>query len=227
MAAVMVFCGLFSDGAMLTANAAKGDFSIKLDGDSAEWDFIKKSQVDSGGFAQVAAFTKDGNLYILREMSDMSQYGQDELYLDTDGDCANGYLLNGTDYLLQGSGLYAYNGTGGGWGWDTSNNQPFESKFSEDKSVGEYKIPLSSLGNPAQDVVIRVKVQTTYGNEPVYSTTFADVMSFDAAYQEDDSTPIKDVTFTPNGQLQSLTDATMEGGVVGTLSAQGGTGAAC
>lgn len=224
MAAVMVVTGLFSDGAMLTANAAKDDFGITLDGDSVEWDFIQKSLVDASGFAQVAAFTKDGNLYILREMSDMSQYGQDELYIDTDGDSTNGYILNGSDYLLQGSGLYAYNGTGGGWGWDTSNNQPFESKFSEDKSVGEYKIPLSSLGNPADDIVIKVKVQTTYGNEPVHTTTFLEVNTFDKAYQEDDSEPIKNVSFTSNGELKAITDATMEGGVVGTLSAEGGNG---
>ena len=106
MAAIMVANCLFSNDAMLTANAASADFGITLDGDSVEWDFIKKTQVDSGGFAQVAAFTKDGNLYILREMSDMSQYGQDELYIDTDGDSKNGYLLNGSDYLLQGSGFF-------------------------------------------------------------------------------------------------------------------------
>lgn len=209
---------------MFAVNAAKEDFCITLDGDSSEWDNIKKNQVDSGGFAQVAAFKKDGDLYILREMSDMSQYGQDELYIDTDGDSTNGYILNGSDYLLQGSGLYKYNGTGGGWGWDTTNVQPFESTFSEDKSVGEYKIPLSSLGNPAEDIVIRVKIQTTYGNEPVYSTTFANVMTFDEAYQEDNSAPIADVAFTPNGELKSITDATMEGGTVGILSAEGGTG---
>ena len=224
MAAIMVANCLFSNDAMLTANAASADFGITLDGDSVEWDFIKKNQVDSGGFAQVAAFTKDVDLYILREMSDMSQYGQDELYIDTDGDSTNGYLLNGSDYLLQGSGLYAYNGTGGGWGWDTSNNEPFTVKFSEDKSVGEYKIPLSSLGNPASNVTIKVKIQTTYGNEPVHTTTFADVMTFEQAYQEDDSAPIQNVAFTSNGDLKALTDATMEGGVVGTLSAEGGTG---
>ena len=224
MAAILVVNGLFSNDALLTVNAAEKEFSITLDGDSSEWDFIKKTQVDSGGFAQVAAFKKDGNLYILREMSDMSQYGQDELYIDTDGDSKNGYILNGSDYLLQGSGLYAYNGTGGGWGWDTSNNQPFEVKFSEDKSVGEYKIPLSSLGSPAENIVIKVKVQTTYGNEPVYSTSFANVMTFEEAYQEDSSAPIQDVTFTPNGDLKAITDVTMEGGTVGTLSAAGGTG---
>ena len=44
LAIILVANGLFSNGALLTADAAKEDFSITLDGDSSEWDFIKKTR---------------------------------------------------------------------------------------------------------------------------------------------------------------------------------------
>ena len=82
MAAILVVNGLFSNGAMLMANAAAEDFSVTLDGDSSEWDYIQKIQVDTGGFAQVAAFKTEDSLYIMRELADNQTQNIDQVRKD-------------------------------------------------------------------------------------------------------------------------------------------------
>ena len=58
------------------------DLQIAIDGDTKDWDHIRKFVVDEDGFSQAAAFVTDDYLYVLRELSDVTGYGSDHLYID-------------------------------------------------------------------------------------------------------------------------------------------------
>lgn len=199
---------------------------IVLDGGTNDWDYIEKYLRDQGGFAAVAAFTTDDALYVLRDLSDVNGYAQDQMYIDADGDTTNGYADLGIDYLLQGSNLYTYTGIAGAWGWGGGN--PFEVKMTADKVVAEYKIPLSSLGNPTGKIRINIGAVksdwTMLASYPTASTTLIEVPALEEVYTESDSSVISDFTFTASSNMMALTENTMEGGTVGTFSAQGGDG---
>lgn len=207
-------------------NVPNADEIIVLDGEANDWDFIEKFLRDENGFASVAAFTTDDALYVLRDLSNLDDYAQDQMYIDADGDEKNGLNYGGIDYLLQGSSLYVYNGLGGSWGWGATS--PFDVKMSSDKAVAEYKIPLSSLGNPTGKVKINIGVVNSnwsvVAGYPSTSTNLAEVPRLEEVYIESDSEVISDFTFTPSDNLDAITQNTMAGGTVGTFSAKGGDG---
>jgi len=221
LSVTLVF-GMFSNVSIVKA----ADSCITIDGETNDWDYIGKYATDEGGFAQVAAFTTDDALYILRDLSDVTGYANDQIFIDADGDTTNGYAGYGIDYMLQGTTLYYYSGIAGAWGWGGS--QPYEVKFSGDKVVGEYRIPLSSIGNPKGKVRVNIGAVksdwTMLACYPAVSTSLAEVPTYDEIYTESTAEPIRNFALNPAEDLKAITTNTMAGGTVGTFSAEGGDG---
>lgn len=228
---VVMVAGVLSGNMTIRAQAEDlklpdGDTIITLDGDTNDWDFIDKFLRDDGGFASVAAFTTKNNLYILRDLSSVEGYGVDQIMIDANGNHKDGLNFQGSDYMLQGTSLYTYNGLGGAWGWGATT--PYEVKMSADKTVAEYKIPLSSIGNPTGTVRVNIGAVksdwSTLASYPASSSSFVDVPAFEKAYIESDSVVISDFIFKASDNLNAITENTMAGGTVGTFSAKGGNG---
>lgn len=209
---------------------AANDVTITIDGETSDWDFIKKYLVDEDGFSQVAAFVSDTDLYVLRDLADAENYGTDHLFIDADGDHTNGYCNAGIDYMLEGTDLYYYTGEGGAWGWGGSQFKEFVR--TTDNAIAEYRIPLESISKNApavgDDILIHigcVKSDWTHMVDyPAGEITLAKVPTLEEAYYESNSPEISDFTLTTNGSLKAITADTMTGGTVAFFSAQGGNG---
>ena len=224
-AALFGVCSLLGQTPM-TAKAAT-DPGIVIDGDVKDWDHIKKIETNNEAMPYVAAFTTDTDLYIMREVSDPATWAVDQFYIDADGVHDNGLNLNGIDYLLEGGSLYEYAGIGGAWNWGVTH--AFSVKMSDEKDVAEYKIPLSSLGNPSGKILINIHSFTanyaaSYASYPSNTSELFEVAAFDDVYVESTDEEISNFDFKTNGELKAITEATMEGGTVGTFSAAGGNG---
>lgn len=76
-----------------------------------------------------------------------------QVYIDTDSVQTSGFTgvgEVGADYLLQGSGVYKYTGSGADWAWEYVGNVT----NAIDGALAEFKIPRSLLGNPSQARIV-------------------------------------------------------------------------
>ena len=219
--------GLSPNVSFAAGNSAN-DVSIVIDGETTDWDHITKYVVDEDGFSQAAAFVTDDYLYVMRELSEVDGYGSDHLYIDVDGNHKNGYCNVGIDYFFESSTLYKYTGEGGAWGWGGSVSKEYI--ITDDKTVAEFKIPLSELGSNVKkdDMYIHigcVKTDwTSLVNYPAGDTSLDKVPTLSQAFTASDSPLISDFSFKTNGSLEAVTEETMLGGVVGFFEAEGGNG---
>ena len=119
--------------------------SFGVDGDdvsvsNSEADILEGWMAHDGAYLYVA-YLNDGDI-------NTSVTWPWQVFLDKDKSAATGYQAGngmGAEYMLQGSGLYQYIGTGTDWSWQYV---PGASGV-VNGAVGEYKIELSALGNPA------------------------------------------------------------------------------
>lgn len=204
------------------------DLQIAIDGDTKDWDHIRKYVVDEDGFSQAAAFVTDDYLYVLRELSEVKGYGSDHLYIDADGNHKNGYCEVGIDFFFESSTLYKYTGEGGAWGWGGSVDKEYI--ISDDKTVAEFKIPLSALGSKVKKDDIYVHIGcvktdwTSLVNFPAGDVSLEKVPTLSEAFIASDAPLISDFSFSTNGSLEAVTENTMQNGVVGFFNAFGGNG---
>ncbi|MBR4993677.1 MAG: hypothetical protein IKY04_05450, partial [Lachnospiraceae bacterium] len=215
----------------MTAKAATAsDIAIALDGETTDWDYIQKFVVDEDGFSQAAAFVTDDALYVMRELSDATGWGNDHIFIDADGNHTNGCYNAGIDFMLEGTDLYYYTGSGGDFGWGGS--QPKEFFRSTDGVIAEYKFPLDSLGVKAPVVKDDIRVHigcldSNWGSlcdYPAGSTTLVKVPTLEEAFVSSNAPAISDFDITANGSLKAISTETMPGGTVAFFSAQGGNG---
>lgn len=198
-----------------------GNGEITIDGKFEDWDYINPIVYNNGIIASLSAFTSEDTLYLMRDISDTEAGVIDTIYFDIDGIHDNGYTSIGIDYMLQSGALYKYTGVNGGWGWDWLES---DVNCNADASKAEYSIPLSAL-NATGEIRIQylclgsdwsTREQYPAGNSFLTLPKLKDVLIQSAA------TPITDFEFTPSQDLSAITENTMAGGTVGTLSAKGG-----
>ncbi|MBQ3891296.1 MAG: hypothetical protein II740_08125, partial [Lachnospiraceae bacterium] len=188
------------------------DLQIAIDGDTKDWDHIRKYVVDEDGFSQAAAFVTDDYLYVLRELSEVTGYGSDHLYIDADGNHENGYCNAGIDFFFESSTLYKYTGEGGAWGWGGSVDKEYI--ISDDKTVAEFKIPLSALGSKVKKDDIYVHIGcvktdwTSLVNFPAGDVSLEKVPTLSEAFIASDAPLISDFSFSTNGSLEAVTENT-------------------
>ncbi len=204
---------------------------ITVDGELSDWDFIEKLYSDGSVMVQAAAFIYEDSLYFMREYADISTYGGEQIFFDTDGDHTNGYLNAGIDWMLQGANLYAYSGKAGAWGWSSTGTYQdglYTREFQNNDATVEYIMPLSSLNNPDEILINIGAYDVNWANMasyPASQNSLVVVPKYADVKIESDSLPLSNITFTPSVEkLQAITPETMMGGVIGTLSAEGGDG---
>lgn len=195
---------------------------ITFDGANLDWDYFTKLSADKGAFTQVAAFKTDERLYLMYELKDASTYYNDQILINADGDSTNGYLSAGADYLIQGSTLYAYNGST----WTATGYMA--KTASTNNKIAEFIVPLSCLGSPTGDIGVNVGVVKSdwsyLGCYPASSTAFAAVPTYIAAYHTSTAAELTAFNLTTVSPLKAITSNTLKGGEIGTFSVSGGDG---
>ena len=155
----------------LGANAATisnsvSDNSITVDADINDWSNVASLGYEAASISDANAQADylegwlahdSNNLYLAyRNNGDIntSLWWSWQVYIDTDSSQTTGYQGAagnvGAEYVLQGSGVYKYTGSGSDWAWqyvDTASN-------AVDGSLAEFKIPRSVIGDPSLSRVV-------------------------------------------------------------------------
>lgn len=229
---VLATSGFFSNVTLMSAEAAT-DVCITIDGDLTDWDHIEKMYTGEGKMVQMAAFQSDDSIYLMRELSDMETYSGEQIFFDADGDLSDGYMNAGIDWMLQGSYWYKYTGTNGDWGWQDLGNAKYSRSISDDKTVAEYKIPLSSFDdykagaisvNVCPYSVDAVGAWETFASYPASTTELAEIPAYADVYGGTAGTPITNITESvfsgQNGQWHKVEhDEANSASVLKTLKA--------
>jgi len=93
---------------------------FKIDGNSNDWNSFNPISYGSGSANYLYAVENAGKLYILVKGSSMNTTS--DFFIDSDNNSATGYKgsvwpNSGIDYLIEGSTLYKYSGSGRDWTW--------------------------------------------------------------------------------------------------------------
>ena len=221
--AAVVSVASFNASAATISNTVS-DNSITIDADINDWSSVASLGYDAATLADVNAQADyleawlahdSSNLYLAyRNNGDIntSLWWAWQTYLDTDSDETTGYqgVDNvGADYLLQGSGLYEYTGTGSEWSWQYIGGVT----SALNGAIAEFKIPRNLLGNPANArAVFKTRNGAFTGN---YSSSGIDTYpkSFSPLPLHDDLLYRQSAIWTEyQGTLSmSLTEAAAEG----------------
>ena len=136
-----------------------------IDGDLQDWATLRSLGYDNetlSGTGIKADFVEgfiahdNNHLYVAYENTqaiDTSKWWAWQVYFDTDETSATGFAVNdriGAEYMLQGSGVYQYTGTGSDWSWQyiTSSESAVSGAFAE------LKISRLALGFPEKLTVM-------------------------------------------------------------------------
>ena len=135
------------------------DGSISLDGNLSDWSGVPSLGRETGSMTQAAAevdfiegwLAHDTNNLYIAYLNDgdinTGTWWPWQVYLDTDGNNASGYQVNGAlgaEFMLQGSGLFQYAGSGSDWTWNYLGSMA----HSVSGAQAEFQIPRTVLGNP-------------------------------------------------------------------------------
>lgn len=203
---------------------------IKVDGAADEWldvrDLLEETR---GRFDRVAAFYDEENVYILYCVNDGESWSNAHVYFDVDGDASTGYpaLSSGCEAMIEGSNIY----TTSTRDWFGEHCFAINQARSADKSVTEIMLPIKNLGDGVTDI----DLSNAYMNITLIASDWSDVegwpagsmvklMSMEEAIIVSDEPAISNFAFTPSEDTRALTESTMQNGVIGTFSAEGGNG---
>lgn len=103
-----------------TSTPSKSNPVFKIDGNSNDWNSFNPISYGSGSANYLYAVENAGKLYILVKGSSMNTTS--DFFIDSDNNSATGYKgsvwpNSGIDYLIEGSTLYKYSGSGRDWTW--------------------------------------------------------------------------------------------------------------
>ena len=151
--------------------------SISVNGDTSDWngltafpadpDDIPSGSVNVIDWQSVTMAHSDSQVYLLYKNHgaisnpNYLPWGW-SAYMDTDNNPTTGYPFSdtvGADYLVMGSGLYRYNGSGTDWKWKRIRS--VSSKISN--NIVEVAFPRSMLGNTSSLKVVFYGVNEAYG----------------------------------------------------------------
>lgn len=147
---------LSGDSATAPLSNQVSDSSIKLDGKLSDWSATTSFGRDANDITDAAsqadwleawAAHDNENLYFAYKNDGPinSLSWQWQVYIDADNNPLTGYSASsnlGADFILEGSNLRRYTGTGYDWLWDS----PVVADSSTDGSIAEIAIPRSALG---------------------------------------------------------------------------------
>ncbi|WP_181389675.1 Ig-like domain-containing protein [Leucothrix pacifica] len=138
---------------------AVSDGSISLDGNLSDWSSVPSLGREAPSIAQANAQVDFIEGWLAHDASNLfiaylnngdintETWWPWQVYLDTDGNTASGYQVNGSlgaEYMLQGSGLFQYAGSGSDWTWNYLGSMA----HSVSGAQAEFQIPRSVIGNP-------------------------------------------------------------------------------
>ena len=134
--------------------------TLSIDGNINDWNQLQSFGVDGNDISSAnsqadilegwmahdatslfVAYRNDGNI-------NTSTWWPWQVYLDTDSSGATGFNADngvGANYLIQGSGIYRYIGTGSDWAWQYIGG----AVNSVNGAIAELKIPRALIGNPS------------------------------------------------------------------------------
>ncbi len=157
--------------------------NIKIDGDFSDWQYVPFTYENPDSFAgsvrAVKAFASSTNInFYLEGTADMNMEIID-LYIDADNDPATGFATwlypagSGADFLCEGSpvggwgDVFAHQGPGTGWGWNSVSSFTDAFHFSTLSTTGgkktiEFSVKKSVLG-PISNAINFCLVESTSG----------------------------------------------------------------
>ena len=205
---------------------------ITVDGDMSDWAGIYSLCPGEGKMGVLYGLRTDDTLYMAFQSANNAPIAIYDVMFNTDADPATGYQCDGrhkpagADFLVETWASARYAGaTGAEWEW-AEDVFPVQKASSGDNTVVEIAVPLEVLGFPEKVTAAAWSMDENWeadGFAPVIGDAFVEIPYYTQVIGAPITEPLSEVGLEAE-PVQALTENAMPGGLVGTLTAQGGDG---